>query len=159
MDKVIKSHVRRVRKFHEVPHKPIVPTQPVEKEFRLVRDSHGNCSYIEVGEKNVQDYIQSFTNGCSLKAILDRCSLLPTREKIAYLNQTDAGFSADLTHMPKDGTEAQILLSKVKKVCPDFASRLKNGESFEKILSEYVQPKQDPAPAVEKIESEVTSNG
>lgn len=151
--------VRFRRLYDPVEVMPSPVGEAIEKEYRLTRDSHGNCFYVEVGEKNVSDYIQSFSNGCSLKAILDRCQLLPVRDKIAYLQQTDNGFSADLTHIPKDGTEAYILISKLKNVCPDFASRLRNGESFEKILSDYVQaPVSDPvSPSVQNNESEVSA--
>ena len=109
-----------------------------EMDYRLVRDSHGNCEYVEIGKRNISDYVESFKNGCSLKAILDRCQLMPVRDKIAYLNQTEQSMSADLSCMPKDGTEAQIMIQKVKAICPDFAKRLRNGESFEKLIVELL---------------------
>lgn len=157
MDKTpVVFHFRRM--YDPVKAVPSPVGEVIEKEYRLIRDSSGNCSYVEVGEKNVSDYIQSFSSGCSLKAILDRCQLMPVRDKIAYLQQTESGLSADLTHMPKDGTEAYILISKLKNVCPDFATRLRNGESFEKILSDYVQPSDaDPvSTSVQTNESEVS---
>lgn len=129
----------------------------VEGEYRKEIDSHFNAVYKLFGEKNVQEYINSFKNGCSLKSILDRCSLMPVHDKVRYLNQTEDGFSADMSNMPKDGTEAQIMIQRVKSVCPDFAQRMRNGESFEKILIDYL-PKQEIAPVVEKKdESEVTA--
>lgn len=133
----------------------------VEKEFRLVRDSKGNCSYVEVGERNISDYIASFANGCSLKSILDRCSLMPARDKIAYMNQREDGLGADLSSMPKDGTEAQIMIQKVKNLCPDYAERLKNGESFESLINDLLPNKKviDPVPVNEANEKEGENNG
>lgn len=151
----------RNKKVFIGPYDPVeipscVAGDTVEKEYRLIRDSHGNCEYVEVGEKNVQEYINSFKNGCSLKAILDRCQLLPVHDKIAYLQQREQGYSADLSNLPKDGTEAQIMISKVKSLCPDFAKRMKDGETFEKILSELLPKAPEP---VTNNESEVNSNG
>lgn len=133
------------------PYDPVetVPSEVgevVEKEFRLVRDSNGNCSYIEVGERNISDYIASFANGCSLKSILDRCSLMPARDKIAYMNQREDGLGADLSAMPKDGTEAQIMIRKVKNLCPDYAERLRNGESFESLINQLLPHQEAAAP-------------
>lgn len=151
-----------VRKpYDPVVIRPAPRGDEVEKEYRLVRDSHGNCEYIEVGEKNIREYIESFKNGCSLKSILDRCQLMPIRDKVAYLNQTDVGVSADMTNMPKDGTEAQIMIAKVKAACPDFCKRMKEGESFEKILAELINvPKASESVSDSKpVESEVNTNG
>lgn len=149
------------------PYDPVVSVAPPfgdveEKEFRLIRDSSGNCEYVELeGARNISDYVESFKNGCSLKAILDRCQMMPVRDKIAYLNQTENGLSADLSCMPKDGTEAQIMIQRVKNLCPDFAKRLREGESFEKILLEYLpNGSKTASPGIEnKPESEVTANG
>lgn len=133
------ERVHKVRKpFDPVEVVPQEVGELVEKEYRLIRDSHMNCEYIEIGERNVRDYIESFKNGCSLKAILDRCSLMPTREKVAYVNQTENGLSADLSSMPTDGTAAQILIMKLKKRFPDFAQRIKNGESFESLVAQAI---------------------
>lgn len=133
---------------------PAVPGSAVEDEIRLKRDADGNCVYTKVGEKNVKEYISSFAAGCSLQSMLDRCNLMPVSEKIAYFNQTEDGFSADLTHMPTDGTAAQIMLSKVKAKYPDFAQRLKNGESFEKILEDIFPSKKEDSPIENTTEKE-----
>lgn len=136
-------------------HIPAPVGDVVEKEYRVVRDSHFNAEYVEVGEKDIQEYINSFQNGCSLKSILDRCAMMPIHDKVRYLQQTDQGFSADLTSMPKDGTEAQIMIQRVKAVCPNFAQRMRDGESFEKILLDFI-PKSEEAPApAQTNESEV----
>lgn len=127
---------------------PAVPGSSVEDQIRLKRDADGNCVYTKVGEKDVKEYISSFAAGCSLQSMLDRCNLMPVQEKIAYLNQTEDGVSADLTHMPTDGTAAHIMLSKLKAKYPDFAQRLKDGESFDKILEE-IFPSEEEAPSVE----------
>lgn len=135
----------------------------IEKQFRLKRDEHLNAIYEEVpgGDVDINQYINSFKNGCSLKAILDRCSLMPAREKIAYLQQTDQGYSADMSAMPKDGTEAQIMLAKLKAEHPEIVERIKNGESFDKILADMI-PSAAPAESapyepVTNKESEVTA--
>ncbi len=148
------------------PYDPVVVKAPPfgeeeEVEYRLIRDSNGNCEYVEIGKRNISEYVESFKNGCSLKAILDRCQLMPVRDKIAYLNQIENGLSADLSSMPKDGTEAQIMIQKVKQLCPDFAKRLRDGESFEKLLLELLPngSKSDSGAAENKLESEEVNNG
>lgn len=132
------------------------PSSHVEKEYRLVRDSHGNCSYVEVGERDVREYVQSFTAGCSLKSLIERTAFMPLRDKLAYLNQRP-GVGADLTNMPSDGTEAHILISRVKKLVPDFGARLKAGESFETIVSSLISNQS--AASAAPSESEVKSDG
>lgn len=130
----------------------------VEKEYRKITDSNFNAEYVEVGERNISEYINSFKNGCSLKAILDRCNLMPVHDKVRYLQQSPDGFSADMSQMPKDGTEARIMIQRLKAVCPDFAQRMRAGESFEKILLDYLPKSEEaPAPAQTTTESEVTS--
>lgn len=130
----------------------------IESQFTLIRDSHGNCSYVKIGEKDVKEYISSFAPGCSLKSILERCKLLPVQQQAQMLVQTQ-GFSADLTSMPKDGTEAQIMISRVKRACPDFAKRMAAGESFEKIVSDLIAQNLPVDKAKATEESEVNSNG
>lgn len=107
----------------------------VVDEVRLIHDTNGNCVYKKVGDYDLQEYISSFKDGCSLDAMLNRIQLLPVHEKISYLNQTPGGVSGDLTFMPTDGTEAFILMERFKDVVPDYAKRIANGESFESILN------------------------
>lgn len=135
----------------------------IEKQYRLKRDENMNAIYVEVpgGDVDLNEYINSFKNGCSLKAILDRCSLMPAREKIAYLQQTEQGYSADMSAMPKDGTEAQIMLAKLKAEHPDIVERIKKGETFDKILADMISSSSadgsDSAAPAENKESEVTA--
>lgn len=144
--------------------KPIVKAAPfgdvVEPDIRLERDSNGNCIYKKHGEKNISNYIESFKNGCSLKAILDRCQLMPIHDKIAYLNQTENGVNADITNLPKDGTEAQIMLQRYKRENPEIAKRIAAGESFDKIIADMTKNKISADSATnDKKESEVINNG
>lgn len=110
----------------------------IEDEYRLKRDENMNCIYVKVGEKNVNEFINSFANGCSLKAILDRCQLMPIHDKVRYLQQTDNGVSADLTSLPKDATEAFIMLRDLKDKHPDVIERFAKGESFDSIVKSFI---------------------
>lgn len=107
----------------------------IEGEYRLKRDSNGNCVYEHVGDRDVRAYIESFATGCSLKSILDRCALLPVHDKIQYLNQTEQSVSADLTSIPKDGTAAQILLMDLKRNHPDLVDKINSGMSFDEAFN------------------------
>ena len=132
-----------------------------EEQFRLKRDENYNSIYQKLPDrKNVREYVNPFRTGCSLKAILDRCQLMPIHDKLNYVNQTPDGFSADLSAMPKDGVEAQMLLMNLKTAHPDIVQRLSQGESFDAILKSFAS---DPAPGVcqnQTIEeSEVNANG
>lgn len=112
----------------------------VEAEFRLSRDEKGNCIYKKVGEKNVQEYIGSFANGCALSAILDRISLMPVNDKIRYLQQETEGVGADLSSMPTDGTEAFIMVKKLGRQYPQIFERVAKGESFDTVLNDIFKP-------------------
>lgn len=116
----------------------IVRAPVIEDEIRLKRDENMNCIYSKVGEKNVNEYINSFANGCSLKAILDRCQLMPIHDKVRYLQQTESGVSADLTNLPKDATEAFIMLRDLKEKHPDVLDRFAKGESFDSIIKSFL---------------------
>lgn len=128
-----------------------------EKQYRLTRDLKQNAIYTEVGELDVNEYVNSFEAGCSLQSILERVALLPARDKIAYLQQSNGGVSADLTSIPKDGTAAFILLNRVRDEHPDIYARFAAGESFETILKSIL-PNEEAAPASEAgAESEVNN--
>ncbi len=126
----------RVRSFTVVLTDPdtVVRTPVLEDEIRLKRDENMNCIYVKVGEKDVNEYINSFENGCSLKSILSRCQLMPIHDKVRYLQQTEVGVSADLTNIPKDATEAFIMLRDLKDKHPDLIDRFSKGESFDSIV-------------------------
>lgn len=142
----------------------VLPTAPHGCEtvdvYRLKRDDHGNSIYTKVDEENIQQYINSFETGCSLKAILDRIQLMPVHDKVRYLQQSEEGQSADLTAMPTDGTEAQIMLMKLKREHPEIVERMNAGETFEKVITDLFGKKEE-APSVyeNKVESEVVENG
>lgn len=122
----------------------------IEKQYRLKRDGNGNCIYLEAGERDVDEYINSFALGCSLRSLLERCSLMPTYDKIRYLNQTEDGVGADLTNIPKDGTEAFIMIKELKETHPDVFERFSKGESFDSIIKSMTNISN---------ESEVINNG
>lgn len=123
---------------------PPAPTcVPVVGEFRLKRDVSGNCIYEQVGETDINEYINSFKDGCSLQSLLQRCALMPTEHKIRYLQQTSDGVSADLSGLPKDGTEAFIMLSKLNREHPEIMQRFAAGESFDSIIKDLI-PKPEP---------------
>lgn len=107
----------------------------VEDDIRLSRDEKGNCIYRKVGEVNVSEYVESFKNGCSLAAILDRIKFLPLRDKVAYLQQTENGVSADISHMPTDGSDAFLMLQNYSKEYPEVFERISKGEDFTKVLT------------------------
>ena len=118
---------------------PPAPTcNPIIDDYRLKRDSNLNISYEKVGEHNVDEYINSFKDSCSLQSLLSRCSLMTPEAKINYLQQTSDGFSADLSNLPKDGTEAFIMLQKLKTEYPDVVDRFSKGDSLETILNDIV---------------------
>ncbi len=129
-----------VRRYSDV---VIVPAHPhgedVEKQYRLTRDNHFNSVYTEVGELNVSEYVGSFANGCSLKSIIERCSLMPVHDKVRYLQQREDGVSADLSAMPKDGTEAFILFRKMEAEYPDIFKELGKGRSLDSIIGEIAK--------------------
>lgn len=108
----------------------------VEVQYRLRRDENGNSVYTQVGETNIREYVGSFEIGASLASMLDRCSLMPTRDKIAYLQQNSEGLSVDMTAMPTDGTAAQIMYKQILNTHPDIGRRILAGESFDKLLAE-----------------------
>ena len=126
----------RVRSFAVVFTDPdsVVRTPVIEEVIRLKRDDHMNCIYFKDGEKDVNEYINSFANGCSLKSILSRCQLMPIHDKVRYLQQTEVGVSADLTNIPNDATEAFIMLRDLKEKHPDLIDRFSKGESFDSIV-------------------------
>lgn len=107
----------------------------VEDDIRLSRDEKGNCIYRKVGEVNVSEYVESFKNGCTLSAILDRIKCMPLRDKVAYLQQTENGVSADMTHMPTDGSDAFLMLQKYAKEYPEVFERISKGEDYAKVFA------------------------
>lgn len=138
---VIRPYDRRVMPVAEV-------GSDIEQRYRKRYDINGNAEFIPVEEFNVREFINSFRTGCSLRAILERTQLLPTREKIGYLQQSEDGFSADMTEIPKDGTEAFIALRDLAMNHPDIVSRMNAGESFESIIKDKFGEKVEPAPTV-----------
>lgn len=143
-----------VKPLHDV-----APSTMIEDDIRLKRDENGNCVYVKVGEKDMQSYINSFAAGCSLAAMLDKCSFMPISEKIKYFSQKPDGVSADTTILPKDGTEAFNIYKRYERIVPDFTKRMRSGESFESIIKSYhdsIKKKKAPKPVEEK---EVNEDG
>lgn len=138
--------------------KPAPIGESVEITYRLKRDKHGNSIYEAVGEQNIQEYINSFKNGCSLKAILERTQYMPVREKVGYLQQTDNGFSADVASMPKDGTEAYIMLNRLKKEHPELVKRIGEGMSFDQAMK-AVYGRNEPLKEEETLKGDKLEDG
>lgn len=122
-------------------------TEPV---YRKRYDINGNAVYVKQPDSlNVQEFINSFRNGCSLKSVLDRCSLMPVADKIAYLQQNNQSIGCDMTSFPKDGTEALILLNDMARKYPGFYAKVKECNSFNSAFEAYFKTN----------ESEVNNNG
>lgn len=107
-----------------------------EKKYRLKRDLHGNCIYEEKGEVNIKDYVNSFKNGCSLANLLERVALMPAREKLIALTQTDTVF-ADVSDMPKSFVEAYTKAQELKASNPEIFARMEAGESINDIIKDF----------------------
>lgn len=97
-------------------------------------DVDGNSTYIPRGEMDIQSDIDSYETGCSLKAILDRCSLMPTEDKVRYLQQNMNGVYVDVSSMPKDGTAARIMVDELKLKYPRLGSLMNEGKSFDECM-------------------------
>lgn len=110
-----------------------------EDVIRKRYDKDGNCYFEKVGTIKVQENINSYKNGCALSSILERCKFMPTIDKVRYLNQTPDSVGADLVGMPKDLTEAFILVNKEFKANPEIFERFKNGESFDTIIKDIMK--------------------
>lgn len=152
-----------IRKWNDpVTLRPNV-VNPIEKQFRVEEDKNGNAIYTEVkgGDRNVSEYVNSFKDGASLESMLDRISLLPTHEKIAYLNQVSNGLTGDTRVIPKDGTEAFMALKRAKTLLPNFDEYIRAGKSFNEIVS-AINERYNPQlknSAAENKESEENVNG
>lgn len=127
--------------------------QAFEDEVRLKRDENGNCVYVKVGERNVSEFVNSYRNGCSLQAILERIQFMPVQDKVNYLQQDTSGVSADMSAMPTDGTEAFIMVKKLSAAHPQIFERVANGEKLDAVLGDIFKPKE------EKKKVEVKENG
>lgn len=117
-----------------------IEDKAVEEQFRLTRDNNGNCIYRKVGEVDISEYVNSFRNTSALDSVLSRIQFLPIREKISSLNMVNDGVSADTSILPKDGTEAFIILKKYEKEIPLIKERMDKGESFEAIITSMFAP-------------------
>lgn len=137
---------------------------PVNKQYRKKYDSDGNPYYEEVGEVNISEYVNSFGNVASLDAILSRISYMPVSEKIKALNMRSDGMEGDSRAIPKDGTDAFLLLKKYEDILPGISERLKKGESLDSILKSIYSAQKssssaDPETVQTTQESEVINNG
>lgn len=137
---------------------------PVNKQYRKKYDTDGNPYYEEVGEVDISEYVNSFGNVASLDAILSRISYMPVSEKIKALNMRADGMEGDSRVIPKDGTDAFLLLKKYEDILPGISERLKNGESLDSILKSIYSAqtvKEDPKTEIVQNtqESEVIING
>ena len=127
-----------------------------EDVIRKKYDPDGNTTFVVVGTRNIDEFIKSFENGCSLKSILDRCSLMPVEDKIHYLNQV-AGVGADLSDMPTDRTGAFLKLQNAYTENPEVFRLIQNGSTFNEAIKAVFYS--DPVVPANENESEVSSNG
>lgn len=104
-------------------------------------DKNGNPYFEKIGEINVQEDINSYRNGCSLSAILERCKFMPLADKIQYLVQRPDVTGGDMVDLPKDLTEAFILIKKSKENNPEVFKRVVNGESLETVFKDLFNTK------------------
>lgn len=126
-----------------------------EHDFRLTRDNNCNCHYTDIGSRNIDEYVESFKNGCSLQSLLARCNLMPAKDKISYLQQNAGGVGADLTKLPKDLTEAFIQYGNIARENPELLKRLSAGESMDSIIKSILAADS----AEQDLKQEVTNNG
>ena len=142
--------------FDRVVIKPHNVGNSIEEKYHLERDRNGNSIYIKYDELDVRSFIQSFTAGCSLRDLLERCSLMPSYETLRHVNQVDDGISMDLSVLPKDATEAFIMLKKVSKDFPDVLDRVSKGETLESVFKSFATENQS---IKNTTESEDINNG
>lgn len=142
---------------------PAPKCSPIEPVYRKKYDQYGNAYYEELDRPmKVNEYIESFKNGCSLTSLLQRCELMPVHDKVSYLQQRESGVSADITNMPTDGTSAFIMLQKFKNDFPDIYQRVNKGESLDSILASFVKKPSETLSSEESkktVEKEGTENG
>lgn len=128
----------------------------VETLYRKEYDKNGNAVYVVCGEQSTSEYINSFNKGATLQSVLERCSLLPTEEKLRYLQQVDVvGGNVDMRFMPKDGTEANIMISEMNRKYPDLVTQIRSGKSFEDVILSIFSKPTEKKPS----ESEVIEDG
>lgn len=121
--------------FDPVVVTPHPASKVVEEKYILKRDVNGTVTYKKTTEVDINQYINSFRNGCELSSILTRCALMPIRDKISYLNQVNSGYEADLSAIPTDLTDAIVRSNELKQSNPEIFNRLNSGESITDIIT------------------------
>lgn len=114
---------------------PHIHSDTVIIRYQKTYDKNLNSVFEEVGEEDINQYINSFKNGASLVSILQRINLMPTKDKIAYLKQQDNVY-ADLSSVPTDLTEAFNLCNSLNAQYPEIFKRISSGESFDAVVSD-----------------------
>lgn len=154
----VKISHKVVKPFERVAVRPHVIGSDVKEDIRLIRDINGNCTYTKVGESSISDYVQSFKDGASLEHVLERIKYMPASEKIAYLSQLSNGFSCDNVSLPKNGTEAFLMLKRLNDICPDVGAQLRAGASVEDIMKGLkAKYNPDPVKKTDDVKEEVTN--
>lgn len=144
-----------IRKFLD----PVVVTphpasKVVEEKYILKRDVNGTVTYKKTTEVDINQYINSFRNGCELSSILTRCALMPIRDKISYLNQVNSGYEADLSAIPTDLTDAIVRANELKQSNPEIFNRLNAGESITDIINSLAQESNKKVGGTENVNDE-----
>ena len=119
---------------------PVVPiahkkSNIVLPEIRKKLDESGNSVYVKVGEVNIKEYVNSYAAGCSLKSMLERCSLMPINTVVQTVNTAQPTGSGDLVGMPTDYTEAVVNTMDLIQNNPAIAKAVASGFDFKTIMS------------------------
>lgn len=148
-----------IRKFLD----PVVVTphpvsKVVEEKYILKRDVNGTVTYKKTTDVDINQYVNSFRNGCELSSILTRCALMPIRDKIAYLNQVNSGYEADLSAIPTDLTDAIVRANELKQSNPEIFNRLNAGESITDIINSLAQESYKKVGGIENVNDESSND-
>lgn len=144
-----------IRKTYErVPARPSPTGSDIIVKYRLERDSKGNCIYSVKGEMKISEYVKSFSKGCSLSSLLERCSFMTANDIIASVNRVSTPIYGDTTVMPKDLTDAVCKINDLRKENPEIFNKISNGEKVEDIIKASAEANSKKSEVVENGKSE-----
>lgn len=105
-------------------------------KYKKERDKNGNAVYIERKERiKINNYVNSFRNGCSLANLLERCAFLPNKEKIIALDQVKSIY-ADVYDFPTNFADAYSQAMTLKRENPEIFKRVEAGEDLKDIIKD-----------------------
>lgn len=127
------SDVKITNEVNEVdPFYPESIQDLYRKEYK-----NGHTVYTKYGERNLREFVNSFRDGCSLKAILERNSLCAPHAMIQSVQNVQPGVSADISGMPKDGTAAYMMLANINQSYPGLLKDIHAGVSVDNVVKKY----------------------